>query len=113
MRNTAFLSMDLINENTAEGYLNLYNEDGRVIGYKKNIYCFPPMGLSCVSFTNSILSSLRINANNICYIFPSVSALSYPTRRNPIRYLTSYVAILGAYAVVTKTGLLLAVLQCK
>ena len=44
MRNTAFLSMDNVNENTAEGYLNLYNEDGKVIGYKKNIYCFPPMG---------------------------------------------------------------------
>ena len=44
MRNTAFLSMDSINENTAEGYVNLYNEDGEVVGYKKNIYCFPPMG---------------------------------------------------------------------
>lgn len=44
MKNTAFLSMDSINENTAEGYLNLYNEDGEVVGYKKNIYCFPPMG---------------------------------------------------------------------
>lgn len=44
MRNTAFLSMDSVNENTAEGYLNLYNEDGGIIGYKKNIYSFPPMG---------------------------------------------------------------------
>lgn len=44
MSNTAFLSMDFVNQNTAEGYLNLYNEDGKMIGYKKNIYCFPPMG---------------------------------------------------------------------
>lgn len=44
MRNTAFLSMDSVNENTAEGYLNLYNEDGKIIGYKKIIYSFPPMG---------------------------------------------------------------------
>lgn len=44
MRNTAFLSMDSINENTAEGYLNVYNEDGEVVGHKKNIYCFPPVG---------------------------------------------------------------------
>ena len=29
MRNTAFLSMDHV---TAEGYLNLYNEEGRVVG---------------------------------------------------------------------------------
>lgn len=44
MKNTAFLSMDSVNENTAEGYLSLYDEDDQVIGYKKNIYCFPPMG---------------------------------------------------------------------
>ena len=44
MRNTAFLSMDSINENTAEGYTNLYNKNGELIGYKKNIYCFPPKG---------------------------------------------------------------------
>ena len=44
MRNTAFLSMDSVNENTAEGYLALYNENGNIIGYKKNIYSFPPMG---------------------------------------------------------------------
>lgn len=24
--------------------MNLYDEDGEVVGYKKNIYCFPPMG---------------------------------------------------------------------
>ena len=44
MRNTAFLSMDSVNENAAEGYLNLHSENGNIIGYKKNIYCFPPMG---------------------------------------------------------------------
>ena len=44
MKNTAFLSMDFVNENTAEGYLTLYNEAGETVGYKKNIYCFPPMG---------------------------------------------------------------------
>lgn len=44
MRNTAFLSMDSINANTAEGYTNLYDENGEVAGYRKNIYCFPPKG---------------------------------------------------------------------
>lgn len=44
MGNTAFLSMDSINENTAEGYTNLYNKNGEVTGYKKNIYSFPPQG---------------------------------------------------------------------
>lgn len=44
MVNTAFLSMDSINPNTAEGYTNVYDKNGQMIGYKKNIYCFPPMG---------------------------------------------------------------------
>lgn len=44
MKSTAFLSMDSVNENTAEGYLHLYSEDGKAIGYRKNIYSFPPVG---------------------------------------------------------------------
>lgn len=44
MKNTAFLAMDGVNENTAEGYVSLYDQDDNVVGYKKNIYCFPPMG---------------------------------------------------------------------
>lgn len=45
MRNTAFLSMDFVNENTAEVYLNLYNEDGRVIGYSCKAASYAPLSL--------------------------------------------------------------------
>jgi hypothetical protein len=36
--------MDEINENTAEGYKNTYGSDGKWNGFKKNIYCYPPIG---------------------------------------------------------------------
>lgn len=36
--------MDGINENTAEGYKSILDEEGRFKGYKKNIYCYPPVG---------------------------------------------------------------------
>ena len=39
-----FFSMDGINENTAEGYKSILDEEGRFKGYKKNIYCYPPVG---------------------------------------------------------------------
>ncbi|WP_055668693.1 serine hydrolase domain-containing protein [Desnuesiella massiliensis] len=44
MSNTKFCAMDEINENTAEGYKNIYDNDGKWIGFKKNIYCYPPIG---------------------------------------------------------------------
>ncbi len=44
MTNTKFCAMDEINENTAEGYAAQYNESGGFIGWKKNIYCYPPIG---------------------------------------------------------------------
>lgn len=44
MKNTNFCAMDGINENTAEGYVSLRGEDGKTIGWKKNIYCYPPIG---------------------------------------------------------------------
>ncbi|WP_426351120.1 serine hydrolase domain-containing protein [Alloiococcus sp. CFN-8] len=44
MKNSGFFSMDGINENTAEGYKSIRNESGKTIGYKKNIYCYPPQG---------------------------------------------------------------------
>lgn len=46
MNNTKFCAMDEINENTAEGYKNVYDNDGKCIGFKKNIYCYPPIGTS-------------------------------------------------------------------
>ena len=44
MDRTGFFSMDGINENTAEGYKSILDEEGRFKGYKKNIYCYPPVG---------------------------------------------------------------------
>lgn len=44
MTNTKFCAMDEINENTAEGYKNIYDSDGKWIGFRKNIYCYPPIG---------------------------------------------------------------------
>ncbi|MGH4118008.1 serine hydrolase domain-containing protein [Clostridium sp.] len=44
MNNTKFCAMDEINENTAEGYASAYDNDGKCIGFKKNIYCYPPIG---------------------------------------------------------------------
>jgi hypothetical protein len=36
--------MDEVNDNTAEGYKSVYDNDGRRVGFKKNIYCYPPIG---------------------------------------------------------------------
>ncbi|MCS6132721.1 class A beta-lactamase-related serine hydrolase [Clostridium botulinum] len=44
MHGTGFFSMDSINENTAEGYVNITNTEDNIIGYKKNIYSYPPIG---------------------------------------------------------------------
>lgn len=44
MTNTRFCAMDEINENTAEGYTDVYDNDGKWMGFKKNIYCYPPIG---------------------------------------------------------------------
>lgn len=44
MMQTGFFAMDEINENVAEGYPSVWGEDGKFLGYKKNIYCYPPIG---------------------------------------------------------------------
>ncbi len=44
MLNTGFISMDGINVNTAEGYVAQHNKNGEFTGWKKNIYCYPPVG---------------------------------------------------------------------
>lgn len=44
MKATGFFSMDDINPNTAEGYKSIVDDNDKVIGYKKNIYCYPPKG---------------------------------------------------------------------
>lgn len=51
--------MNLVNENTTEGYQNFNNEDGRVIGHKKNIYCFR----LCERRTRGVYNSERFNYN--------------------------------------------------
>ena len=44
MMDTDFLSMDGINKNTAEGYACIEDEDENIIGWRKNIYSYPPKG---------------------------------------------------------------------
>lgn len=44
MDRTGFFSMDGVQENTAEGYKNIQDAQERIIGYQKNIYCYPPVG---------------------------------------------------------------------
>lgn len=44
MKNTKFQAMDEINENTAEGYIALYDSNNKFTGWKKNIYSYPPIG---------------------------------------------------------------------
>ncbi len=44
MGDSGFFSMDGVNENTAEGYVSITDENDNIIGYKKNIYCYPPKG---------------------------------------------------------------------
>lgn len=44
MSNSGFLSMDGVNENTAEGYVSITDESDNIVGYKRNIYCYPPKG---------------------------------------------------------------------
>lgn len=44
MTNSEFCAMDDINENTAEGYKSVRDKEGRFIGFRKNIYSYPPIG---------------------------------------------------------------------
>ncbi|MCM1988521.1 serine hydrolase domain-containing protein [Oceanirhabdus seepicola] len=45
MKNSGFFSMDDIVENVAECYVDILDEDENIIGWKKNIYSYPPCGL--------------------------------------------------------------------
>lgn len=44
MVHSDFLDMGQVNENVAEGCDPIRNEDGSVMGWKKNIYSYPPIG---------------------------------------------------------------------
>jgi len=44
MINSDFLHMDRVHENMAEGNDPIQDKDGNTIGWKKNIYSFPPVG---------------------------------------------------------------------
>jgi CubicO group peptidase (beta-lactamase class C family) len=44
MIHSGFLRMDEVHENVAEGADPIEDEDGNVVGWKKNIYSFPPVG---------------------------------------------------------------------
>lgn len=44
MTSTEFCSMDRTNENVAEGYEALKDECNMTVGYRKNIYSYPPIG---------------------------------------------------------------------
>jgi len=44
MDRTAFLRLDGVSENVAEGYAPVRDEDGNITGWRKNIYAYPPVG---------------------------------------------------------------------
>lgn len=44
MRHSGFFRMDRVEENVAEGSDPLHNEAGKIIGWKRNIYSYPPIG---------------------------------------------------------------------
>jgi CubicO group peptidase (beta-lactamase class C family) len=44
MRHSDFYRMDRVNENVAEGCDPIFDHNGKVIEWKKNIYSFPPIG---------------------------------------------------------------------
>lgn len=44
MLNTKFCAMDEVNKDTAEGYFGCYDENKKLIKWKKNIYSYPPIG---------------------------------------------------------------------
>ncbi|TGA96285.1 class A beta-lactamase-related serine hydrolase [Sporolactobacillus shoreae] len=44
LANTEFCAMDEINENTAEGYSGIFDENHQLIKWTKNIYSYPPVG---------------------------------------------------------------------
>jgi len=41
---TAFLRLDGVYEDVAEGYASIEDETGHITGWRKNIYAFPPIG---------------------------------------------------------------------
>lgn len=44
MTHSDFLDMGQVNENVAEGCDPIKNEEGKIVGWKKNIYSYPPIG---------------------------------------------------------------------
>lgn len=44
MCSTEFVAMDAVAENAAEGYAAVIDENGKLSGWRKNIYSFPPIG---------------------------------------------------------------------
>jgi CubicO group peptidase (beta-lactamase class C family) len=44
MNHTDFLHMDEVNDNVAEGYAPIKDDSKQIIGWRKNIYSFPPVG---------------------------------------------------------------------
>jgi CubicO group peptidase (beta-lactamase class C family) len=44
MQHSDFFRMDRVNPNVAEGCDPLHDDSGRIVGWKKNIYSYPPIG---------------------------------------------------------------------
>jgi len=44
MSSTEFVAMDAVAENVAEGYAAVKDKGGTLVGWRKNIYSFPPVG---------------------------------------------------------------------
>lgn len=44
MTHSDFLRLDRVRDNTAEGNDPIFDDEGHIVGWKKNIYSFPPIG---------------------------------------------------------------------
>ena len=44
MLHSDFFRMDMVDDDVAEGCDPIRDEDGRILGWKRNIYSYPPIG---------------------------------------------------------------------
>jgi len=73
MIHSGFFRLDRANENTAEGSDPLRDESGNIVGWKKNIYSFPPIGspdsgayvtaYDLIDFINAVQSGRLISSD--------------------------------------------------
>lgn len=66
MNHSDFLHMGRVHENLAEGYDPIQSEEGKIIGWKRNIYSLPPIG--------SPDGGAHVTANDLDCFFRAVKA---------------------------------------